>query len=58
MGSSCWLSRTMFSNMDLAKVDSGTETLDQASGALWRKTVLTSCVLAGCLALIAALAIF
>jgi hypothetical protein len=46
------------SNMDLVKVDSGTEILDQISSPLWRKTVLISCVLAGCLALIAVLAIF
>ena len=44
--------------MDLVKVDSGTEMSDQISSTLWRKTVLTSCVLAGCLALIAVLVIF
>jgi hypothetical protein len=44
--------------MDFVKVDSGTEILCQVSGTLWQKTVLTSCVLAGCLALIAVLAIF
>jgi len=46
------------SNMDLVKVDSGTEILGQFSGTLWQKTVLTSFVLAGCLALIVVLAIF
>jgi hypothetical protein len=46
------------SKMDLAKVDSRTETLGHGSDTLWQKTVLTSCVLAGCLALIAVLAIF
>jgi hypothetical protein len=46
------------SKMDLVKVDSSTEILDQVSGTIWQKTVLTSCVLAGCLALIAVLAIF
>ena len=44
--------------MELEKVDSGTEILDQVSGTIWQKTVLTSCVLAGCLALIAVLATF
>jgi hypothetical protein len=39
--------------MDFVRVDhSETETLCQVSGQLWRKTVLTSCVLAGCLALL------
>lgn len=48
---------TMFQDMNPAKMEAGTETLDQVSGALWHKTLLTSCVLAGCLALIAVLAI-
>ena len=38
--------------------DAATETLDQVSGALWRRTLLTACVLAGCLAVLAALIIF
>jgi len=58
MGSSRGLSTTMFQNMDLVKVDSGPEILGQVSGSPWRKTMLTSCVLAGCLALITVLAIF
>ncbi|MGO8824025.1 MAG: hypothetical protein ACLQU9_02145 [Acidimicrobiales bacterium] len=44
--------------MDPVKVDSGAEVLSEFSSALWQKTVLTSFVLAGCLALIAVLAIF
>jgi hypothetical protein len=43
--------------MDIVETDSGTETLGQVSSALWRRTILTSCVLAACLALIAVLAI-
>jgi hypothetical protein len=44
--------------MDLVKVGSESEALGQVSGDLWQKTVLTSCVLAGCLALIMVLTIF
>ena len=44
--------------MDLIKIDSGTEIVTQVSSRLWRQAVLTSCVLAGCLALIAVLVIF
>ena len=44
--------------MDLIKGDSGTEIASQVSSALWRQTVLTSCVLAACLALIAVLVAF
>ncbi len=47
----------MFLKMDLVKADSGTEVLE-VSGTMWRKTVVTSCILAACLALIAVLAIF
>jgi hypothetical protein len=46
------------SKMDLEKVGPGTETFGEVSDTLWRKTVLTSCVLAGCLAVIAVLTIF
>lgn len=46
------------SKMDLAKVGSESESLGHASGALWQKTVVTSCVLAACLALLAVLTIF
>jgi hypothetical protein len=44
--------------MDLIKGDSGTEIASQVSSTLWRQTVLTSCVLAACLALIAVLVAF
>ena len=44
--------------MDLAKVGSESETSGYTSGSLWQKTVTTSCVLAGCLALLAVLTIF
>jgi hypothetical protein len=44
--------------MDLVKVDSGTEIAGHVSRAFWRQTLLTSCVLAGCLALIALLVAF
>ncbi len=43
--------------MDHIEVDSGTEIVSQVTGTLWRQAVLTSCVLAGCLALIAVLAV-
>jgi len=43
--------------MNLAKVEAETEGLGQVSGTLWHKTLLTSCVLVGCLALIAVLVI-
>jgi hypothetical protein len=46
------------SRMDLVKVGSESEALGRVSGDLWQKTVLTSCVLAGCLALIMVLTIF
>jgi hypothetical protein len=44
--------------MDLVKVDSGAEIASQVSRAFWRRTLLTSCVLAGCLALIVVLVAF
>ena len=44
--------------MDLVKVDSGAEAASQVSRTIWRQTVLTSCVLAACLALIAVLVAF
>jgi hypothetical protein len=44
--------------MDLVKVDSGTEIASHVSRTFWRQTLLTSCVLAGCLALIAVLVTF
>lgn len=47
----------MFQDMNLAKAEAETESLGQVSDTLWRKTLLTSCVLAGCLALIAVLTI-
>jgi hypothetical protein len=43
--------------MNLGEVEVRTQSLDRVSSALWRKTLLTSCVLAGCLALIAVLAL-
>jgi hypothetical protein len=46
------------SYMDPAKVGSESESLGHVSDALWQKTVVTSCVLAGCLALLAVLTIF
>lgn len=46
------------STMDREKVGSESAALDDVSGTLWQKTVLTSCVLAGCLAVIAVLTIF
>ena len=44
--------------MDPFKVDPGTEVAGRARSTLWRQTLLTSCVLAGCLALIAVLVVF
>jgi hypothetical protein len=44
--------------MDSTKTDARTESMSQVSGSLWRQAVLTSCVLAGCLALIAVLVVF
>ncbi len=45
--------------MDLAKVGSESEAaLGHVTGTLWQRTVATSCVLAGCLALLAVLTIF
>jgi hypothetical protein len=43
--------------MALGKVDSGTEVATHVRSALWRQTLLTSCVLAGCLGLIALLVV-
>jgi hypothetical protein len=40
------------------QVDSGTEIASQVSNRLWRQTLLTSCVLAVCLGLIALMVIF
>jgi hypothetical protein len=44
--------------MDLVKVDSGAEIASDVSRTFWRQTLLTSCVLAGCLALIVVLVAF
>jgi hypothetical protein len=44
--------------MDLVKVDSGTEIGSHVSRTFWRQTLLTSSVLAGCLALIVLLVVF
>jgi hypothetical protein len=44
--------------MDLTKADPGTDIVGQVPVTLWRQTVLTSCVLAACLALIAVLAMY
>jgi hypothetical protein len=44
--------------MDLVKVDPGTEIASHVSRTLWRRTLLTSCVLAGCLALIVVMVAF
>jgi hypothetical protein len=44
--------------MDLAKVDPGADIASHVSRTFWRQTLLTSCVLAGCLALIAVLVVF
>jgi hypothetical protein len=41
--------------MDRTQVDPGTEIVSEVSSTLWRQTVLTSCVLAACLAVIAVL---
>jgi hypothetical protein len=46
------------STMDREKVGSESANLGDVSGTFWHKTVLTSCVLAGCLAVIAVLTIF
>ena len=46
------------SEMDLVKIGSGTESFGQVSATPWQNTVLTSCVLTGCLALIAVLTLF
>jgi hypothetical protein len=43
--------------MDYIK-DQGAEVASHVRSTLWRQTLLTSCVLAGCLALIAVLALF
>jgi hypothetical protein len=44
--------------MELVKVDSGADIASHVSRTLWRQTLLTSCVLVGCLALIAVLVAF
>jgi hypothetical protein len=44
--------------MDFVEIDSGAETASQVSSTLWRRTVLTSCVLAACLVLLAVLVVF
>jgi hypothetical protein len=44
--------------MDVVKVDSGAEIARDVSRTFWRHTLLTSCVLAGCLALIVVLVVF
>lgn len=44
--------------MDPTKTDPGTDIVDQVPSTLWRQMVLTSSVLAACLALIAVLAIY
>jgi hypothetical protein len=44
--------------MDHVKVDAAAEAASHVSSTIWRQTVLTSCVLAGCLALIAVLVAF
>ena len=44
--------------MDRVKADSGTGIASPVSRAFWRQTVLTSCVLAACLAVIALLVAF
>jgi hypothetical protein len=44
--------------MDVVKVDSGAEIASGASRTLWRQTLLTSCVLAGCFALLVAMVAF
>ena len=44
--------------MQPTQVDSGAEIASHVSSRLWRQTVLTGCVLAVCLGLIAVMAIF
>ena len=44
--------------MQRSQVDSGTEIAGHVSSRLWRQTMLTSCVLAVCLGLIAVMVIF
>jgi hypothetical protein len=44
--------------MHRTQVDSDTEIVGQVSSRLWRQAVITSCVLAVCLGLIAVMAIF
>jgi hypothetical protein len=44
--------------MDVVTVDSAAEVASDVSRTFWRHTVLTSCVLAGCLALIVVLVAF
>lgn len=41
-----------------SNVDSGTEVASHIRRALWRQTLLTSCVLIGCLGLIVLLVVF
>jgi hypothetical protein len=44
--------------MDVVKVDSAADVASDVSRTFWRQTLLTSCVLAGCLALIVVLVAF
>jgi hypothetical protein len=44
--------------MGFSKVDSGTEVAGTLRSTLWRQTLLTSCVLAVCLGVIALLVVF
>ena len=55
MGSSRRPSMTKYEDMDRVEVDSGTEIVRRLQAIVWRKSVLTSCVLAVCLALLAVL---
>lgn len=57
MGSSRRPPMTMYQDMDLVEVDSGSEIVRRVQGILWRKSVLTTCVLAVCLGLLAVLAL-
>ena len=45
-------------SMAHGKVDSGAEVASNVRSALWRQTLLMSCVLAGCLGLITLLVVF
>jgi hypothetical protein len=44
--------------MDVTKVDTAGEAASHVRSAIWRQTVLTGCVLAACLAVIAVLVVF